>query len=78
MADPIHQFEIHKIATLGHIGGQEIAKTGKGLLSYHMIIFHREGLAVAAALMVAPLITLAVAVRLLPPWGESAAPSPSP
>jgi len=60
------------------IGGQEIAKTGRGLLSYHMIIFHREGLAVAAALMVAPLITLAVAVRLLPPWGESTAPSPSP
>jgi Ni/Fe-hydrogenase subunit HybB-like protein len=59
------------------IGGQEIAKTGKGLLSYHMLIFHREGLAVAAALMVAPLITLAVAVRLLPPWGEEPAPSPS-
>jgi len=59
------------------IGGQEIAKTGRGLLSYHMIIFHREGLAVAAALMVAPLITLAVAVRLLPPWGAESAPSPS-
>jgi F-type H+-transporting ATPase subunit a len=27
MADPIHQFEIHKIATLGHIGGHEIAFT---------------------------------------------------
>ena len=27
MADPIHQFEIHKIFTLGHIGGQEIAFT---------------------------------------------------
>ncbi|MET0879864.1 MAG: F0F1 ATP synthase subunit A, partial [Tardiphaga sp.] len=25
MADPIHQFEIHKIFTLGHIGNQEIA-----------------------------------------------------
>jgi Ni/Fe-hydrogenase subunit HybB-like protein len=59
------------------IGGQEIAKTGKGLLSYHMLIFHREGLVVAAALMAAPLITLAVAVRLLPPWGENSAPSPS-
>jgi Ni/Fe-hydrogenase subunit HybB-like protein len=53
------------------IGGQEIAKTGKGLLSYHMIIFHREGLAVAAALMAAPLVVLAVAVRLLPPWAEN-------
>ncbi len=27
MADPIHQFEIHKIFTLGHIGNQEIAFT---------------------------------------------------
>ena len=26
-ADPIHQFEIHKLFTLGHIGGQEIAFT---------------------------------------------------
>jgi len=60
------------------IGGQEIAKTGRGLLSYHPIIFHREGLAVAVALMAAPLITLAVAVRVLPPWRDSAAPSASP
>lgn len=27
MADPIHQFEIQKIFTLGHVGGQEIAFT---------------------------------------------------
>jgi Ni/Fe-hydrogenase subunit HybB-like protein len=60
------------------IGGQEIAKTGKGLLSYHMLIFHREGLLVAAALVAAPLGLLAVMVRLLPPWGEKAVPSPSP
>ena len=31
MADPIHQFEIKKIATLGHIGGQEIAFTNSAL-----------------------------------------------
>jgi F-type H+-transporting ATPase subunit a len=31
MADPIHQFEIHNIATLGHIGGQEIAFTNSAL-----------------------------------------------
>jgi Ni/Fe-hydrogenase subunit HybB-like protein len=59
------------------IGGQEIAKSGQGLLSYHMLIFHREGLVVAAALMAAPLAVLAVLVRLLPPWGESAASSPA-
>ncbi len=31
MADPIHQFEIQKIAVLGHIGGQEIAFTNSAL-----------------------------------------------
>src|SRR5215211_7694526 len=31
MADPIHQFEIHNIVTLGHIGGHEIAITNSAL-----------------------------------------------
>src|SRR5688572_9795909 len=31
MADPIHQFEINKIATLGNIGGNEIAFTNSSL-----------------------------------------------
>ena len=31
MADPIHQFEIQKLAVLGHIGGQEIAFTNSAL-----------------------------------------------
>ena len=31
MADPIHQFEIHKLATLGHIGGHEIAITNSAI-----------------------------------------------
>ena len=31
MADPIHQFEIKKLATLGHIGGHEIAFTNSAL-----------------------------------------------
>lgn len=35
MADPIHQFEIQKIATLGHIGGHEIAFTNS---SAYMLI----------------------------------------
>ena len=30
-ADPIHQFEIQKLATLGHIGGHEIAFTNSAL-----------------------------------------------
>jgi len=31
MADPIHQFEIHNIVPLGHIGGYEIAFTNSAL-----------------------------------------------
>jgi len=31
MADPIHQFEITKLATLGHVGGHEIAITNSAL-----------------------------------------------
>ncbi|WP_424629144.1 F0F1 ATP synthase subunit A [Bradyrhizobium sp. SYSU BS000235] len=34
MADPIHQFEIHKIFTLGHIGTQEIAFTNSSLYMF--------------------------------------------
>jgi len=60
------------------IGGQEIAKTSKGLLSYQLVVFHREGLLTAVSTVVAPLILLAVMVRLLPPWGQNATSSPSP
>ena len=31
MADPIHQFEINKIFTIGHVGGHEIAFTNSAL-----------------------------------------------
>jgi len=31
MADPIHQFEIHNIVTLGHVGGHEIAITNSAV-----------------------------------------------
>lgn len=57
------------------IGGQEIAKTGKGLLNYGMLIFHREGLLAAAAVVVAPLVLLLVMVRVLPPWDHTGTPS---
>ncbi|MDH3413955.1 MAG: polysulfide reductase NrfD [Gammaproteobacteria bacterium] len=56
------------------IGGQEIAKTGKGLLSYQMVIFHREGLVTAVCLVVGPLLLLWAMVRLLPPWGRTSTP----
>jgi predicted membrane protein len=57
------------------IGGQEISKTGQGLLNYRMHIFGREGLLASAAVTVAPLALLAVLVRLLPPWADNATPS---
>ena len=60
------------------IGGQEIAKTGKGLLSYQLVLLHREGLVTAVSVAVAPLLLLWVAVRVLPPWGKAAIHSPSP
>jgi Ni/Fe-hydrogenase subunit HybB-like protein len=52
------------------IGGQEIAKTGKGLLSYHPPIFGREGLLAAAVVLATPFVLLAVMTRLFPPWVE--------
>lgn len=52
------------------IGGQEIAKTAKGLLTYQPTIFGREGLLAAAAVLVTPFVLLLVMVRLFPPWEE--------
>ena len=60
------------------IGGQEIAKTGKGLLTYQMVLFHREGLLTAVTVAVAPLLLLWAMVRLLPPWEKAATFAPSP
>lgn len=57
------------------IGGQEIAKTGKGLLEYRMLYFHREGLAPALSLVAAPFLLLYGVTRFFPPW-EPAAPAP--
>lgn len=37
MADPIHQFEIHKIFSLGHIGGQEIAFTNSSAYMFGIV-----------------------------------------
>ena len=59
------------------IGGQEISKTGQGLVHYHMQLFGREGLLATIAVVAAPLALLAVLVRLLPPWTDNA-PSSSP
>lgn len=60
------------------IGGQEIAKTGKGLLSYHPTIFGREGFLAAAGVLIMPFVLLLAAVRLFPPWEEAETSRPSP
>ena len=55
------------------IGGQEISKTGRGLLDYQMQVFGREGLLIAALLLLAPLATLFGVTRFFPPWEDKAA-----
>jgi len=52
------------------IGGQEISKTGKGLLAYHPPLLGREGLLAAAVVLILPPILLSVLVRFLPPWHD--------
>ncbi len=54
------------------IGGQEISKTGKGLLAYHMPFFGKEGALMAILLTIAPLGLLYVLTRLFPPWADAA------
>jgi Ni/Fe-hydrogenase subunit HybB-like protein len=50
------------------IGGQELSKTGKGILTYPMQVFGKEGLLVSLALVIAPLVVLLGITRLFPPW----------
>ena len=54
------------------IGGQEISKTGKGLLSYQLLFFGKEGALMAILLTLAPLGLLYVLTRLFPPWADGA------
>jgi hypothetical protein len=53
------------------IGGQEIAKTGKGLLDYQPPIIAKEGLLTAGCVLVLPFALLSILVRFLPPWHEA-------
>lgn len=54
------------------IGGQEISKTGKGLLSYKLHFWGKEGALVAILVTMAPLGLLYVLTRLFPPWTDAA------
>ncbi len=54
------------------IGGQELSKTGKGLLYYHLTLLGQEGLLNAILVMAIPFVVLLGAVRLFPPWDDHA------
>ena len=59
------------------IGGQEISRTGKGLLSYHLPFWGKEGALMAIILTTAPLGLLYILTRLFPPWADKATHAPS-
>jgi Ni/Fe-hydrogenase subunit HybB-like protein len=50
------------------IGGQEISKTAKGLLTYEPVIFGQEGILMAAFLCLVPFAVLLVMIKIFPPW----------
>jgi Ni/Fe-hydrogenase subunit HybB-like protein len=57
------------------IGGQELSKTGKGLVFYDLPLFGQEGALVAILLTIAPLIVLLGIIRIFPPWEDGHEPS---
>ena len=50
------------------IGGQELSKTMKGLLTYRPELLGREGILTSLFLLFGPLFALWLLARLLPPW----------
>lgn len=54
------------------IGGQEISKTSRGLLTYPLHIWGRESVMTAVAVTLAPLGLLWILTRLFPPWQDPA------
>jgi Ni/Fe-hydrogenase subunit HybB-like protein len=55
------------------IGGQLFSKSFLGYTTYKMALVTKEGLVVAVALTLLPLLFLWALVKLLPPWGEEPA-----
>jgi Ni/Fe-hydrogenase subunit HybB-like protein len=53
------------------IGGQELSKTMKGLLTYYPSIWGRESLLTVLMLFSGPFITLYLATQFLPPWEDA-------
>jgi Ni/Fe-hydrogenase subunit HybB-like protein len=56
------------------IGGQELSKTMKGLLTFHPEMFGRESLFVVAIISICPYVLLFLMTKLLPPWDEKIVP----
>ncbi len=52
------------------IGGQEISKTGKGLLSYQLPFFGKEGALVGILIVLAPFGLLTIINKFFPIWSE--------
>lgn len=52
------------------IGGQEISKTMKGLLTYVPPLYGRQGILAGGAVMAAPFVFLWFLTRIFPPWGD--------
>ena len=50
------------------IGGQEIAKTGHGLIAYVPPLLGREGLLASGVVLFLPFVLLSIVVRFFPPW----------
>ena len=55
------------------IGGQEISKTGAGLVTYRPAVFGREGLLAAGFVLAAPFALLLISLRVVSPWSKEAA-----
>jgi len=52
------------------IGGEELSKTMKGLLTFRVSFLGREGVLTSLLLLAGPLVALWILSRLLPPWEE--------
>jgi predicted membrane protein len=53
------------------IGGQQLSKTGRGLVFYDLPFWGQEGALVAILLTIAPLVVLWILTKVFPPWDDA-------
>ena len=53
------------------IGGQQLSKTGKGLVFYDLPFWGQEGALMAILLTIAPLVVLWILTQVFPPWDDT-------